>query len=375
MGIVLDADPLVAARAWPIAAGRARLARMRALRWQAAALVGSMAWLLSACGSSNSTSSGGAACRYISVGNSGSIACSADGASWSARTSGTDQDLLGVGANKNGSVVVVGRGGTVLYSNDGAATFQKATSPTSGDLEAVVADDTGRLVIAGNDTRAYTSDDGGKTWTPSQAIDAADQVLITALASDGGARILAAGAAYGTTVQNHVYLSADGGDTWSSVYAGPAESVGGSLTDTLEGVAADGAHHYVTVGMSSEALYASGSSPSSWATSDGFVQGLTVGGVAWDASDREFVAAAFGATANQQVIGGVYVSADDGKTFNQICTSLSDQSAAHVTAGGGRIVALNPGSAIVSSDGGASCKLVHVVVDSNVVGSAVAYVP
>lgn len=335
--------------------------------------------LLSAC-SSSGQSAGGSACHYITVGNSGGIACSPDGVTWSQRASGTDQDLSGVGANPSGAVVVVGDVGTVLYSTDHGATFHAATSPTTKALEAVAADGAGRIVIAGNDTRAYYSDDGGKTWTPGQVIDAAaDQgMLINALASDGGERFLAAGTAYGSTVvQNHVYLSTDGGVSWSSVYTGPALSVGGSLSEALEGLAADGAGHYVAVGMSSQAYYAAGNPPSSasWTASSGFPSGLLLGGAAWDAAHQKFIVAGFGATSTQQITGGVYVSGDNGQSFAQVCTAQSGAVAAEVAVGGGRFVVVAPGSAMSSSDGGQHCKDVHIAAGSTEVGIAVAYVP
>lgn len=330
---------------------------------------------LSACGSSKQT--GGAAagsCHYLVVGRSGAIACSADGSAWSTRKSGTDQDLHGVAVSLDGTVVAVGASGTVLYSSDGAGTFHVATAPTSSDLDTVAVDDQEHFVIGGNDPHAYYSDDGGKSWTAGKAIDATSNLLIRSIIADGSGRFLAAGTYYvgsasGVDYRSRVYLSTDGGNTWSTVFDRDLSSNGGSIEDGLMGIATDGAHHYVTVAGKGQAYFVSGAPTSTWKASSGLGTNVQMDAVAWDAGNARFVAG--------DLTGTLYSSSDDGQSFSVGCAPLPGQSSvSSIAVGGGRLLAVGPGLAIMSSDGGGSCTTAPIALGStNLVAYAVAYMP
>lgn len=330
---------------------------------------------LSACGASNQAEGGGGGCHYLVVGREGGMACSADGSSWSVRQSGTDEDLRGVAARQDGAVVAVGRNGTVLYSDDSAKTFQAASVPTTNGLEAVAVDENGRFLVGGNDDHTYYSEDGGKSWTAGKVIDPDGSTLITRLIADGGDRFLAAGTVYhqasgGVGIRNRVYLSSDGGDSWSHVYDGDLESIGGSLSAGLQGLATDGAQHYVTVGWKSQAVYASGDPTSTWTASSGFSGDLHLEAVVWDADSQRFVVG--------DIEGAIYSSSDQGQSFSAGCTELAGQgSISDMVVGGGRLLAVGPGYGLVSSDGGDSCTTVDPIAlnGGNLVAFAVAYVP
>ncbi len=301
------------------------------------------------------------------------IACSADGSSWSTRKSGTDQDLRGVTARQDGTVVAVGHSGTVLYSNDSAKTFKSATVSTTNDLEAVAVDGKGHFVIAGNDDHAYYSDDG-ETWKAGQVIDADGDTLITRLIPDGSGRFLGTGTVYkgsasGVGIRNRIYLSTDGGDSWSHVYDGDLQSIGGSLTSGLQSVATDGAHHYVAVGWKTQSFFVANDPTLTWTASTGFSGDLELEAVAWDAANQRFVVG--------DVSGGIFVSKDGGKTFGAGCTNYQGQgSVSDIVVGGGRLLAVGPAVGLVSSDGGDTCTIVPIAAgDSNLIAFAVAYLP
>ena len=69
---------------------------------------------------------------FVSVGEDGIIFTSSDGNSWTERTSGTSEDLLGV-TYGNGLFVVVGEDGTIITSPD-EYFWTERDSGTSGDL-------------------------------------------------------------------------------------------------------------------------------------------------------------------------------------------------------------------------------------------------
>lgn len=348
---------------------------MAGLRSVSLLLAVPFAALLSACGSSAQSGAGeGGPVHYVVVGQSGTLAGSNDGSAWSLRAPATDEDLHGVAAAKDGTVVAVGDAGTVLYSGDGAKTFQVAAAPTQSDLQAAAVDDQGHFVIGGNDDHTYYSDDGGKTWTAGKVIDPDGTVLITHLATDGSGRFLASGTVYhqatgGVGIRNRVYFSTDGGDSWSHVFDGDLQSIGGSLTSGLQGVATDGAHHYVTVGWKSQAFFASGDPTSTWNASSGLPADVKLDAVVRDDDNQRFIAGT--------LMGVLYSSSDNGQSFTKGCAPLEGQSSvSDMVAGGGRVLAVGPGLGLVTSDGGGSCTTVPIAAnDTNLIVFGVAYLP
>ena len=104
------------------------------------------------------------------VGSSGTILTSLDGITWTAATSPTSQDLLGITKGALGSqplFVAVGKAGTILTSPDGKA-WTASISGTTADLYGVARGTaSGNPIFAavGNSGTILTSSDG-TSWTP-----------------------------------------------------------------------------------------------------------------------------------------------------------------------------------------------------------------
>jgi hypothetical protein len=98
---------------------------------------------------------------FVAVGNYGTILTSPDGVSWTRQTSGTGNSLSGV-AYGDGTFVAVGVVGTILTSPDGV-NWTARTSGTSDLLEGV-AYGNGRFVAVGLGGTILTSPDG-VNWT------------------------------------------------------------------------------------------------------------------------------------------------------------------------------------------------------------------
>ncbi|WP_457631287.1 WD40/YVTN/BNR-like repeat-containing protein, partial [Oceanithermus sp.] len=99
---------------------------------------------------------------YVIVGSDGAIVTSPDGASWTARGSGTDAWLYSV-TYGNGTFVAVGDGGTILTSADGES-WTAQTSGTSTLLYGVTFGNN-TFVAVGKSGRTVTSTNG-VDWTP-----------------------------------------------------------------------------------------------------------------------------------------------------------------------------------------------------------------
>ena len=104
-----------------------------------------------------------AANTWVAVGHDGAIIISTDGETWSSQTSGVSARLAGV-AYGGATWIAVGNGATILKSSD-ATTWaqQSAPSGVSSDLRGI-AYDTNTWVAVGFDGTVLTSTDG-ETWT------------------------------------------------------------------------------------------------------------------------------------------------------------------------------------------------------------------
>jgi hypothetical protein len=99
----------------------------------------------------------------VRVGPGGAISRSTDtGRTWVAQASGVEADLLGAGCVSAEVCWVVGRGGTVLRTTDGA-TWQRVTSPSGNDLLQVAPVDALRAEVRDAE-RGYVTRDGGRSW-------------------------------------------------------------------------------------------------------------------------------------------------------------------------------------------------------------------
>lgn len=120
---------------------------------------------------------------FVAVGDRGTLLSSADGATWTRRTGGTDLTLYDI-AHGGGRYVAVGQAGKILESVNGVD-WRVASSPSSRDLHAVVYH-LDHFVAVGGDysVGAETLESlDGTTWTRPEL--PAPLHLLTDLASDG----------------------------------------------------------------------------------------------------------------------------------------------------------------------------------------------
>ncbi len=108
---------------------------------------------------------------FATVGTSGAIFTSSNGTTWTSRTSGTSNNLLGITYN-NGIFVATGASGTILTSLDGIA-WTNRTSGTSKDLRGVAYGNGNYVIVgySGGDSAAtvlMSSD--GITWTTKPSV-------------------------------------------------------------------------------------------------------------------------------------------------------------------------------------------------------------
>lgn len=70
---------------------------------------------------------------FVAVGDGGTVKASSDGSNWSTHNTGVTENLRGVAYSANGYFVVVGDGGTVLYSGDSGLSWARSTLPEGFD--------------------------------------------------------------------------------------------------------------------------------------------------------------------------------------------------------------------------------------------------
>lgn len=168
--------------------------------------------------------------EVVIVGSGGAIASSTGvGAiTWTARTSGTAQDLRGVcyGA---GLYVAVGDNGAIVTSPDGIA-WTVRDSGTAADLMFVAYDARARVFVAIGVDRSVRRSADGVTWSAGQAVPGDGTVLVAA--NDGQGSTLAfvrrnAIPAWAFAVGDFTgrAVSIDGGASWDVV--GPRADLGG----------------------------------------------------------------------------------------------------------------------------------------------------
>lgn len=101
--------------------------------------------------------------RFVGVGTQGTAITSPDGLAWTARFTGTPQNLNSIVAAR-GRLVAVGAAGAIVTSDDGGLTWNSAKSPTSRDLSAVVYGNGRCLAVSLSPIALLTSADG-REWT------------------------------------------------------------------------------------------------------------------------------------------------------------------------------------------------------------------
>jgi Putative zinc-finger len=85
------------------------------------------------------------------------------GASWTPVPTGLAVEIAAGAAPGASTCWLVGRGGVVLLSTDGA-TWQRTSSPATTDLSAVRATDARNATVTTTDGREFVTTDGGRTW-------------------------------------------------------------------------------------------------------------------------------------------------------------------------------------------------------------------
>lgn len=186
----------------------------------------------------------------VLAGDGGTLLRTHDGgASWTAASTGTTQNLRSAAFLGENIVIAAGENGTVLRSVNAGNAWTELSLAISDDLNGVAA--AGNLVlVVGENGAAARSLDGGANWTPlsftSETLYAAAGVV-----QSGGQVTLWAGAS------DRLYHSADGGDTWDSVElsgAGPVTSVACAAGGPAMAAAPDSDAVYRTVDGSTWSL-------------------------------------------------------------------------------------------------------------------------
>ncbi len=151
----------------------------------------------------------------VAVGETGTVILSTnDGISWSARDSGITETLRGVATSTTRFVAVGGRtNGLVRYSDDGT-TWVAATLPTVGKLRAVTWGN-GKFVAVGATGAVLTSTDGA-TWT-SQNANTSERL-------DGA---FWTGSKYSVLSETGKVLTSTDGVTWDSTQGNPPSWIEG----------------------------------------------------------------------------------------------------------------------------------------------------
>ncbi|MCC6484511.1 MAG: hypothetical protein IT209_06665, partial [Armatimonadetes bacterium] len=99
------------------------------------------------------------------VGDAGTILKTTDGgATWTAQTSPTSNNLRGVSAPTALFAFAVGDGGVIIKTSDGGATWTSVTSPTTSKLTACFFRDTKTGWIVGEGGKLYRTTNGGASW-------------------------------------------------------------------------------------------------------------------------------------------------------------------------------------------------------------------
>jgi photosystem II stability/assembly factor-like uncharacterized protein len=169
-----------------------------------------------------------------------------DGKVGTTLTEGDDQ-LNAIACRYVGEAWVAGDNGTVLYTNDGGSNWSVQTVPTASNLRSVATQDSGPVFIVGDGVFLTTSNTG-KTWTSLgngstsfvSVATAQEAATVLAVDSNGGVwsydettgalaqRTTVAGASavaisptgqQAVLVGAGVWLSSDGGVTWTAVSA------------------------------------------------------------------------------------------------------------------------------------------------------------
>ncbi|MCB1711055.1 MAG: hypothetical protein KDH96_00815 [Candidatus Riesia sp.] len=120
----------------------------------------------------------------------------------------TANGLTAVHVSPDGTIVVGGASGTVLYSNDGELWYTAQSAPSANNITSIVAKSERNWIVGTNVGGLWATEDAGRSWFAiSYALGATDPVKDLQLATTH-VIYLAAG--------ELVYRSIDGGASWSA---------------------------------------------------------------------------------------------------------------------------------------------------------------
>ena len=160
--------------------------------------------------------------RFIAVGSGGIIHTSADGATWTAQTSGITTTLYDVLFNKWAvgergvpEYIAVGQGGKVLITNNPTGTWYEKTTPISDNLRAVAYDGT-TYVAVGAAGKIITSQNGN-TWVSQTS--GVTNVLRDIIYNDDYDAFIAVGTG------GKILKSTDSGVTWTELEGGTSKTL------------------------------------------------------------------------------------------------------------------------------------------------------
>lgn len=159
---------------------------------------------------------------------------------WHAQTSGTPQDLGGVGASSGGRLWVVGAGGTILTSLNDGATWAAQSSGTTQNLRAVAFADATHGWAVGSGGTIVTTSTGGAAWAAQASHSTRDLSAVAFADATHGWAIGSAGT---------ILFTANGGAAWTAQSSTTAKDLFAlAFTDVHHGFVAGAGGTILTTG-------------------------------------------------------------------------------------------------------------------------------
>ncbi len=271
---------------------------------------------------------------FVAVGDAGEILTSADGVTWTARTSGTTENLTAV-AYGNGRFMAVGSNGKILRSLDNGATWSAVKTTLNVFLYGITYGN-GKFVALGDNQSTYrgiimTSPDGA-VWSTTNLN--ADEVPWGVAYGNGV--FVAVGENY-TTGTGYILTSVDGA-AWTAKNSGPGESLWG---------VAYGNGRFLAVGSTTAGggkILSSNDNGATWVTRSSGLGGIIyLNGIVYGSG--MFVAAG----QDQASASGLTLTSPDGVTW-ALRADLGHGSLQAVTYGNGTFVVRCADGTILQSD-------------------------